>query len=68
MSLEAAREALRKARATMDCWFTSIKYATTAKDDCAVASLEELAGEHHPQVASALLDGFSVDELTAVGG
>ena len=56
-----AVEALRKARATMDCWYAG----SPGLDSCAMDELDELWQEHHPQVASALLDGFSVDEVTA---
>ena len=70
--VKLAAEALRKARATLLCMETGWD------DDCGTASpfggsdlYFEDDGDHvtaHAPVASALLDGFSVDEITEAGG
>ena len=69
-----AVEALWKARATMEC----IACGGPLVDGCDFRSIapdqhetyEPLmdAREYHAVQASALLDGFTCDELTAVGG
>lgn len=56
-----AAEALRKARATMECndrWF----------EDCTCGAYMYHEGRYHTGTASALLDGFTVEELTEAGG
>lgn len=56
--LAIARVALAKARATMDCG-----------SGCTWSFMKNCDGTfHHADIASALLNGFSVDEITAVGG
>ena len=70
-----AEEALRIARATLDCRDMKTSYV-----DCALVNisfdpfeldhkdLAETREGRHDVVASALLDGFSVDEVTEAGG
>lgn len=61
-----AAEALRKARATMDCEWGVCELL----DEVNAVLAETFEGGYggqseHDQAASALLDGFSVDEITA---
>jgi len=65
-----AREALRKARATMRC-----NDNPGVSDDCESGFLDiteiphpSVFGDQHRCSASALLDGFSVPEVTNAGG
>ena len=62
-----AAEALRKARATVECVPWSL-----AGGRCWSHWLAEGSGDsgtiHHDWAASALLDGFTVEELTEAGG
>ena len=64
-----AAEALRKARATMDCNSAPVTRDHPWVDDCAGNwdTADFPFGWHMP-MASALLDGFTVEELTEAGG
>ena len=69
--LNDAIAALRKARATLTCnddYYSGARDAFTASPGCEgnAAWCEPLP--RHPDIASALLDGFSVDEVTLAGG
>ena len=69
-----AAEALRKARATMACE----QFAIGRSPDCVLVDgglpyidhmdVGEDRHQRHVALASALLDGFSVDEVTEAGG
>ena len=67
-----AAEALRKARGTMACWHEpghpdaiecELAWPTTVYQH-----FSGIVGEVHPILASALLDGFTVEEITEAGG
>jgi hypothetical protein len=70
---DQAADALSRARATMDCWYAPVPFrdcATTSTElgDYAVDHPGREFGDQHEITASLLLDGFSVEEITAVGG
>jgi hypothetical protein len=74
-----AANALRAASNTLDCLGSvatmglkrrngcRVRYSRRTAFDYITATHDRLES-HHWQVASALLDGFSVEEITAVGG
>lgn len=70
-STRIAAEALRKARATLECagWGRLDCHITQTDPSYIWAEMhDDGMAQLHVYVASVLLDGFSVDELTAVGG
>jgi hypothetical protein len=60
-----AREALRKARATMRCERGPWPYASRTCDLVGRLVERGYRSAQHTEHASALLDGFSVEEVTA---
>lgn len=70
--IREAREALRKARATMDCYSVSegCHFLAICGDDDTLLFQQNasVTADGHTQLASALLDGLSVAAVTKAGG
>jgi uncharacterized protein YbjT (DUF2867 family) len=67
-SVRDAAEALRRARATMDCPSGGLRYAGVCPLGAEEYEGGPLARLGHIAFASALLDGYTVEELTEAGG